>query len=141
MNKREALNLKLSEEEFKDEKGREYKTYTLLKRVNSFRSDTNQETEEVEYKLYGDLTPRRLDGELPEEYKIRRYFIQAYSNKPGTMVWFSKNKDTMHWYNIARGLKNVDQDKINTIKENTIMTNLGTYNKKVLEQIIKESEN
>lgn len=126
MNKREALNLKLSEEEFKDEKGREYKTYIL---------------NDVEYKLYGDLVPRRLDGELFEEFKIRRYFIQAYNDKGGTMVWFSKNKDTMHWYNIARGLKNVDQDKINTIKENTIMTNLGTYNKKVLEQIIKESEN
>lgn len=126
MNKRAALNLKLSEEEFKDEKGREYKTYIL---------------NEVEYKLYGDLTPRRLDGELFEEFKIRRYFIQAYSNKPGTMVWFSKNKESLKWYNIARGLKDLDKDKLNIIKENTIMSNLGTYNKKVLEQIIKESEN
>ena len=122
MNKREALNLKLSEEELVDDKGREYKTYIL---------------NEVEYKLYGDLTSRRLDGELFEEYKIRRYFIQAYNDKAGTMIWFSKNNDTMKWYAMARRIKDVPQDKLNIIKDNTIKTNLGTLNKKKLEEIIK----
>lgn len=139
MNRREALNLKLSEEEFKDDKGREYKTYILTKPVDPFRSDTNQETEEVEYKLYGDLTSRRLDGELPEEYKIRRYFIQAYSNKPGQMIWFSVNKDSLKWYNIARSIKNdTNKEQIDFIKERAIMSNLGTYDKKKLQQMLDD---
>lgn len=139
MNKREALNLKLSEEEFLDDKGREYKTYILIKLVNSFRSDTNKETEEVEYKLYADLNSRRLDGELPEEYKVRRYFIQAYSNKPATMVWFSTNKDSLKWYNIARSIKNdTNKEQIDIIKEKAIMSNLGTYDKKKLQKMLDD---
>ena len=124
MNKRTALNLKLSEEEFLDDKGREYKTYII---------------NEVEYKLYADLNSRRLDGELPEEYKVRRYFIQAYSNKPPTMVWFSTNKDSLKWYNIARSIKNeAYAEQINTMKERAIMSNLGTYDKKKLQKMLDD---
>ncbi len=124
MNKREALNLKLSEEEFLDDKGREYKTYII---------------NEVEYKLYADLNSRRLDRELPEEYKVRRYFIQAYSNKPATMVWFSTNEDSLKWYNIARSIKNeAYAEQINIMKERAIMSNLGTYDKKKLQKMLDD---
>lgn len=128
MNRQIASKLVLSEEVYHDDLNREFKTYQY---------------DNKEYRLYGLLTTSRLDGESQFEYRVRRIFmkeriINAISPK---YLWRSKNPDNLRLYNIARRLTQVeDQSKIEKIKEVAYQTNLGTFDKKRLEKIVKEYE-
>lgn len=130
MNKKEVSKLELSEQVYFDDDNQEFKTYTI---------------NEKEYKLYGSLNPQRLDNESFEEYKVRRIFInqKQLNSKKGQLFWASKNEQNLKLYNLARSLNKVKkqpEDKIQGIRHNALASNLGTYNKKKLEELKAEME-
>lgn len=125
MNRKEASKLELSELEYFDDNNQEFKTYTY---------------ENVEHKLYGSLSPIRLENENQFEYKVRRLFINERTKNRGTFIWRSKNNENLKYYNLVRRLPvkegEDNTELLNNIKETTIRTNLGTYNKKKVEAIV-----
>jgi len=124
MNRKQANTLVLSETEFFDDFGREFKTYQI---------------DSKEHKLYGELNQARLEGETQEEYKVRRIFISERSKNRGRLIWGSKNPENIKLYNVVRSLsKGEDSDKLEQFKEVAYQSNLGTFNKKKLEKLISD---
>lgn len=127
MNRKEASKLVLSELEYVDDLNQEYKTYIY---------------QEQEYRLYGNLCSARLENETQFEYKVRRLFMNERTKNKGTFIWRSKNNENLKFYNLVRNLPKKEGEQndsfINSVKETTIHTNLGTYNKKKFEKLLEE---
>jgi hypothetical protein len=143
MNRQEALSYQISEETFTHDNGEEYSTFK-----------TKVDDKEIECKLFHSLVNRRLEGETFLEYQIRRYHVKQYKkNNKRRMVWYSTNNSTIQDYKVANALlqlaatngaeqetlkKGLDNVKVS--EEIAMKTNLGTYDKKKVEEFIKSQE-
>lgn len=112
------------------------------------------EHEDLEFRLFHSLDNARLEGEEFAEYKIRQKYVKKFlkESKKGTTIWFSKNTATITDYKIADylvGLTATSEDtkedslkkamhNLRNAEELALKTNLGTYNKKKIEEIVKK---
>lgn len=145
MNKKEALNIKLEGELQIDELGQEYHVYhkTLI--------DEGEETT-VDCRLYHSLANRRLDGELQSDYRVRRHHIKNYirTKRSGNFIWFTTNRATIERYSMTKMVAKIKQGrgeeiddalfKLEDQKKLAMQTNMGTLNKKQLEEFAKKQE-
>lgn len=136
--KEEALNAKISKPKKDEATGLDKSIITIGK---------------VKYNLYQTLTNGRLKEETFEEYQIRKFFINKFKkdSKKGTIIWYSKNTQVINDYKLANylvGLKaskgDAEDEGLKKAMANLRMmedlakkTNLGTYNKKKIEEFIK----
>ena len=128
--------------------GVEYSTYTI-----NHKEEEN--SKDVEYKLFHTIVNKRLDGENFAEYQNRKIYINKFKKdiKKGRMIWFSKNLDTIQnlkLSNMLLGLKAENGKgeeelkealmKLKQTEELAYKTNLGTYNKKKVEDFIASQQ-
>lgn len=141
LKKEEVLSAKVSKPKKDKESGLECSTLTINKE---------------KYTLYHSLNNGRLTNESFDEYQIRKFFINKFKkdSKKGTIIWYSKNTQIINDYKLANylvGLKasqgNAEDEGLKKAMENLRMTedlakktNLGTYNKKKIEEFIKSQK-
>jgi len=129
VNRKFALSIDLSTEKLTDDKGREYSTFTF---------------EELEYKVYHDLSNRRLEDESKFEYQVRKQLVKEHVKTRGRFIWFSKNNESIRNYKLTKFAKRLREEKgkdtseIDKKSEEVLdlakKTNMGTLNKKAIQK-------
>ena len=139
--KKQALQYQTAEEVLVHKNGYEYSIFTI---------------DNKEYKLFHVLYNKRLEEETYFEYKVRKHHVKQFTKKRGTMIWYSKNPSTVSDYNMANHLLqmlaeggNTDNqellkkglDNVKATEEVAYKSNLGTYDKKKVEEFTKSQKN